>query len=68
MALGLDSEQTKDRITALLAEREGYVRYGRDDKVTEVDAQLAALGHKAAAPAKRAEKRPRSHKRAEKRS
>lgn len=32
-------------IPALLAEREGYVRYGRIDRVRMVDEQLAAYGY-----------------------
>lgn len=52
----MTSEQTKAHIEALLAEREGYVRYGHDDRVKLVDEQLAAFGHKAKAPVKRAAK------------
>jgi hypothetical protein len=50
----MTSEQKRDHIAALLREREGYVRYGRDEKVQEVDAQLAKFGHGAKPPAKRA--------------
>ncbi|MER5384481.1 hypothetical protein ABT040_30180 [Streptomyces sp. NPDC002688] len=32
-------------IPALLAEREGYVKYGRTDRVRAVDEQLAAYGY-----------------------
>lgn len=38
----------QDRIEALLRERDGYVARGLKDRVAEVDASLAALGHKAA--------------------
>lgn len=50
------SEQKKEQIAALLREREGYVRYGREDRVALVDAQLELLGRKAKPPAKRATK------------
>jgi hypothetical protein len=52
----LTSEQIKAEIQALLREREGYVRYGRDEKVKQVDAALEAFGHRAKTPAKRATK------------
>lgn len=32
-------------IEALLIEREGYVRRGKKDRVAQVDAILASLGH-----------------------
>lgn len=35
-------------ITSLLNERAGYVQRGLKDRVSQVDAQLAALGHKSA--------------------
>lgn len=50
----MTSEQKKAHIAALLVERDGYLKYGREDRAAEVDAQLKALGHKGAAPAKRA--------------
>jgi hypothetical protein len=31
-------------VEALLTEREAYVRFGRDDRVADVDAELKALG------------------------
>lgn len=31
-------------VDALLREREGYVRYGREDRVKDVDAELKRLG------------------------
>jgi len=49
----------KDRIAALLREREGYERSGKPERAAEVTEQLQALGHEAKAPARRAEKRPR---------
>lgn len=52
----MTSEQMRDLIAALIREREGYSRAGKDDRVAEVDAELARLGHQAAAPAKRAAK------------
>ena len=36
-------------IDALLVEREGYARFGRDDRVADVDAELQRRGYKAAA-------------------
>lgn len=33
-------------IAALLREREGYTRFGKDDKVPAVDAELARLGYR----------------------
>ena len=41
-------------VEALLFEREGYARYGREDRVAQVDEQLALRGHKAAAEARAA--------------
>lgn len=52
----MTSEQRKAEIQALLREKEGYVRYGRDDKAKQVDEALAALGHNAKPPAKRSTK------------
>lgn len=50
----MTDEQKKEHIAALLREREGYARYGRKDKVAEVDAVLDLIQGKA--PAKRATK------------
>lgn len=36
-------------LSALAVEREGYVRAGNKDRVTEVDSQIEALGGKAPA-------------------
>jgi len=52
----MTNEQTAAYIKALLAEREGYVRYGLPDRVALVDAELAKVGYKAKAPSKRAQK------------
>lgn len=51
---GVSAEQAQaDReaqyIDALLVEREGYARFGRDDRVADVDAELERRGYKAAA-------------------
>lgn len=46
----------KALIAALLKERAGYERYGRKDKVAEVDAELKKLGANPKPPAKRATK------------
>jgi hypothetical protein len=35
----------EELVAALLREREGYVRRGLDDRVAQVDAELARLGH-----------------------
>ena len=43
------SENTDGDVAALLVEREGYARYGRADRVAEVDKQLALRGHAEAA-------------------
>jgi hypothetical protein len=50
--------ERKHMITALLREREQLVRRGLDERIKLVDAELARYGHQAAAPAKRAERRP----------
>jgi len=48
----------EDIIAALIRERAGYEAQGNEEGVAAVDAELRAFGHKAAAPAKRAEIRP----------
>ena len=53
-------EQEAAQIVALVRERDGYAQRGLTDRVAEVDKELRRLGHKASAPAKRAEKRPAS--------
>jgi hypothetical protein len=52
----MNNEQKKAYITALLYEREGYVRYGNKDSLKAVDAELSRLGHQAKPPAARAAK------------
>lgn len=39
------SKSDEARIAALLREREGYVRYGRDSRLADVDAELKRLGY-----------------------
>lgn len=48
--------QNKAKISALLEELRGYEAHGKKDRAEQVKEQLKALGHKAAAPAKRATK------------
>lgn len=50
------SETTDPMIAALLREREGYVQFGKADRVKDVDAELKRRGHtpKAEEPKKRA--------------
>ena len=50
----MTDEQRKAQIAALLREREHYTRHDKPERVKEVDAQLAAIGHEAKPPAKRA--------------
>jgi hypothetical protein len=50
----LTKEQRENYIRALLEERRGYVLHGLDDRVAEVDAELARVGASAEPPAKRA--------------
>lgn len=54
-------------IAALLEERRGYVVRGLDDRVALVDAKLREIGHQAAKPSSRAERRPSSRSRSGKR-
>ena len=54
----MTDEEKADRIAALIREREGYERRGMDDRVAAINADLHALGEKAATPAARAAKRP----------
>jgi len=58
----MTNEQRAAQIRALLEERRGHVLYNRPDRVKDVDEQLRNLGHSAATPATRAEKRPRGAK------
>lgn len=54
----MTDEQKAEYLAALIREREGDVRAGRD--TTAIDAELARLGHEAKAPAKRAQTRTRA--------
>lgn len=49
-------------ISALLEERRSCEKRGLTDRVKDIDAELRAQGHQAAAPIKRAESRPRTIK------
>ncbi len=53
----MTDDQKKSQIRALLEERTAYERAGRDDRAEQVSDQLRQLGHEAAKPAARAEKR-----------
>jgi hypothetical protein len=55
-------EQTEAYIAGLLREREGLVIREDEEGIAAVDAELRRVGHKAKAPAKRAEKRPAAEK------
>jgi hypothetical protein len=58
---GYETEElVRDHIRALLRELEVAERTGNGARADLVRAQLRAFGHKAEAPAKRAEKRPAS--------
>ena len=48
------SEQNKEHIIALLAEREHYERYSMPDRAAQVDEALREAGHKAKVPRERA--------------
>lgn len=50
----MTDEQTQEYIGALLRERQYADEQGKTDKVAEVDAELARVGHEAEPPAKRA--------------
>lgn len=50
-------EQEQAYIAALLREREGRRLEEDEDALAAIDAELKRMGHKASAPAKRAEKR-----------
>lgn len=51
----MTNEQKREYIAALLREREGAERYGRDGTVAEIDTELARIGHRARSPQQRAE-------------
>lgn len=60
------NEQREAQIKALLRELEFYVNRDKPDRVKAINAELRRLGHEAATPAARAQKRP-SARRAQKR-
>lgn len=51
-------EERKAMIAALLRERRGYEIHGDEGGMAAIDRDLKRLGHEAAAPPKRAERRP----------
>lgn len=59
---GMNDEQRKAYIAALIEERDGYRAAGKPDRAAEVDAELSKWGEQGEAPAARAEKRPRTRK------
>jgi len=51
----MTKEQVQEQIAALIREREHYVRYDYpQERIAQVDEQLALLGAKGKAPSKRA--------------
>lgn len=54
----MTSEQRAAYIRGLLDERAGYESRGETDRANQVNEQLRLLGHEAATPQKRSEKRP----------
>lgn len=58
----MHDEQKAAYITSLLEERAYCVRWNETDRVKAIDAELKKAGHEGAAPAKRAESRPRTTK------
>lgn len=54
----MTDEERAGKIRALLEERAGYVQRGQSERAAQVDAELARIGHQAAKPVERAEKRP----------
>jgi hypothetical protein len=55
-------QQKADYIKSLLEERRYCERWGQDERVKDINAELRKAGHESAAPAKRAESRPRATK------
>lgn len=51
----MNKQQKETYIAALLNERKGYVTYGNEAGIADIDAELARLGHEAKPPAQRAE-------------
>lgn len=58
----MTDEQKADYIKSLLEERRYCERWGQDERVKDIDAELRKVGHESATPAKRAESRPRTTK------
>lgn len=58
----MTDEQKADYIKSLLEERRYCERWGQDERVKDIDAELRKVGHQSATPAKRAESRPRTTK------
>jgi hypothetical protein len=54
----MTNEQRTAYIAALIEERRAAELNGKPERVSAIDAELAAVGHAAATPAKRAAKRP----------
>lgn len=54
----MTNEQRKTYIEGLLHERRMYEKKGDQDGVNQVNEQLRNLGHEAATPQQRAERRP----------
>ena len=58
----MTDEQKAEYIKSLLDERRYCERWGQDESVKDINAELRKAGHESAAPAKRAESRPRATK------
>ena len=58
----MTDEQKADYIKSLLEERRYCERWGQDERVKDINAELRKVGHEAKTPAKRAESRPRAAK------
>ena len=58
----MTDEQKAEYIKSLLDERRYCERWGQDERVKDINAELRKAGHESAAPAKRAESRPRATK------
>lgn len=59
----MTNEQRTNTINALIHERNIYEKRGDQDGVDQVNAELRKLGHDAATPIQRAERRPATRKR-----
>lgn len=55
----MSKQQEEAYIRALLRERAGYEKYGKHDRVREVNDELRRVGHNAAPPRERAERMTR---------